>query len=167
VLLKVPAACICFHGGAAESYETPVHVLKPPIDNDGPWSIRRYEFDNLLNKDFNGTGIFPVAGPNISAPSSVTTSIDGWSWSIFVVADIPIINSSWEIPQKSQFYTWGKLTFNAPQFLHSSSSSSVQNVSVNDDWQICLYSWDLGFGDAPYPSNLRNDDGTCSSVLSS
>jgi hypothetical protein len=166
--LCVAAACICFQSAAAGSdYEPPVHLLGPQFSNVGPWNIPKSEFDSLLSDHSNASGNFPIAGPNISAPSSATSNIDGWSWSISVVADIPIKNSILQIPQRGQFYTGGKLTFNGPPSLLSSSSSSTQNLSVSDEWQLCLYSWDVSIGGAPYPSNLRSDDGTCSSVLSS
>jgi hypothetical protein len=149
VLLGVTIGCNYFDVVSAESeYETPVQTLQQ-IGAVGPWNIPKTEFDNLLNNHPNATGKFPIAGPNLS--------IEGWSWSISVVADIPIVNSSWNRPERSQFYTGGKLTFNGP------SSPSTQNLSVNDEWHICLFSWQLD--DVHYPSDLRGDDGTCSSVL--
>ena len=132
------------------------------IGNNGPWREPKSDFDNRLNTP-NATGDFPIAGPNISAPYSASSTINGWSWSIAVAADLPITNASISAPKDGdEFYTGGKLTFNAPPSLLSSSS---KNLSVNEDWQVCLFRWELN--SAAYPNKLRTDDGTCSSILTS
>ncbi|KAI0126718.1 hypothetical protein BJ170DRAFT_684298 [Xylariales sp. AK1849] len=146
---------------AQDAVEGSISILQG-TDDKGPWNEPRAEFDTLLNSP-NATGDFPIAGPNISAPFSSSSVIDGWSWSIAVVANLPIANSSTLAAEYGdKFYTGGKLTFNGPPSLRSSSS---QNLTVDDDWQICLFSWQLD--GAAYPDELRVDDGTCSSVLSS
>ncbi|EPE30702.1 hypothetical protein GLAREA_03669 [Glarea lozoyensis ATCC 20868] len=155
VLLGVSIGCTYFDVVSAESeYETPVQTLQR-IGGMVPWDIPGTVFDNLVNNHPNATGNFPIAGPNLSMSSN--SNIEGWHWSISAVADIPIVNSSWNRPERSIFYTGGKLIFNGP------SSPSNQNISVNDDWHICLFNWQLD--NVPYPSALRGDDGTCSSVL--
>lgn len=131
------------------------------INDRGPWNEPRSEFDALLNKP-NATGKFPIAGPNISTPYSETRPIDGWSWSIDVVADFPIANSKTQAAHYgTKFYTGGKVTLNAPISLLSSSG----NLTVDDDWQVCVFGWQLDGAD--YPDKLRTDDGTCSSLLTS
>lgn len=126
-------------------------------DNQGPWHEPKTEFDNLLHSP-NATGSFPISGPNISAPYSPSAKPEGWSWFIAVVADIPIENSSVAGQNESEntFYTGGKMILNAPP-------SHSQNLTVDDDWEICISRWQLD--GAAYPSKLRSDNGSCLSVL--
>lgn len=71
------------------------------------------------------------------------------------MADLPT-------PDGDEFYTGGNLVFNGPSSAANASSSSAD--LVEDGWSVCLYEWTL-WG-AAYPASLREDNGTCSSVLS-
>ncbi|KAI3330750.1 hypothetical protein F4824DRAFT_515420 [Ustulina deusta] len=151
---------------SAETDEYPVELFAA-IGNYGPWGEPRAEFDASLANHPNATGSYPIPGPNISVPGNTLSSgnentVDGWSWSIVVAADLPLENSS--VPHEGDaqgplYYTGEKMTFNAP----SSLVDSGGNLTVSDDWQICLFHWSLdGF---PYTHKLRSDNGTCRSVL--
>lgn len=146
---------------AAETHVVPGSVRTFQGTSDkGPWQEPKDEFETLLNNP-NATGNFPIDGPNISTSTS-TRIIEGWSWSIAVVADLPIANSStFATDYGDKFYTGGTITFNAPSSLLSSPS---KNLSVDDNREICLFSWQLD--GVAYPSKLRSDDGSCTSILS-
>lgn len=127
-----------------------------------PWGLTYADFESSLEYA-NATGTFSVPGPDISRPYPAST-IDGWSWSILVTADMAISNSTSENTQNEyggKFFTGSELNFNAPPSLRSNS----QNVSVDSSWKVCVMRWDI-MGDAEYPEALRGDDGTCHSVLS-
>lgn len=175
VLLYVITTVVYFSSiaNAQKVADGGIELLQTTSENDGPWGEPLTEFKSIINnpEKQNATGNFAIAGPNISAPASFSTNndgsfsgfsnIDGWSWSVAIVADLPLTNAS-VARNKSNFYTGGKLTFNAPSSL---SPSSSQDLSVDNDWQICVYTWSL-WGTA-YPNKLRSDDGSCTSVLSS
>lgn len=151
---------------AADAGNSSVAVIQV-YGGTGAWMEPIAEFEAGLDAP-NATGNYPIAGPNISAPYSETSNLDGWSWSVDVAADLPIGSAYTSKYGNDKFYTGGKLTFNAPASLLSSSS---RNLTVNDDWEICLYSWQIGLNwgssVAAYPNELRIDDGSCSSVLTS
>ncbi|KAK7949442.1 hypothetical protein PG988_016081 [Apiospora saccharicola] len=116
----------------------------------------------------NLTGTYDFATPNISAhlvPGVVTDEINsalkGWSLSIAVRAGAPYRDGGGE-----EYYTAGEINLFAPQSLlaNVTDEGGQKNVSVLDEWELCVIQWDLGT--EAYPSALRHDDGTCSSVLS-
>ncbi|RWA07875.1 hypothetical protein EKO27_g7229 [Xylaria grammica] len=137
-------------------------------DRDGPWYVPRAEFDAFLTNHPNATGNYPIPGPNISAPAAPSSlgnqsSVDGWSWSIVVSADMPLVNASYKPDDDGEgpfYYTGGKVTFNAPESLLGPGG----NLTVDDGWQVCIFTWQIN--DFPYSDKLRSDDGTCTSVLS-
>ncbi|KAI0535259.1 hypothetical protein GGR58DRAFT_504467 [Xylaria digitata] len=151
---------------AAES-EDSIQLLQA-TDRYGPWQVPRAEFDAFLANHPNATGNYAITGPNISAPAESTSSgnestIDGWSWSIVVSADLPLANTTLapEDDGEGPFYhTGGGMTLNAP----SSLLGPGGNLTVDDGWKICLFTWQID--DFPYSDKLRSDDGTCKSVLS-
>lgn len=132
-------------------------------EDEGPRDVPKSEFEALINKP-NATGTFPLSGPNISTPYFETNTIHGWSLSISVRADMPLKNSTLGSQYLDKVYTGGKITLNAPEALLNSSDSATKNLSVNNDWQVCLIHW--GLDNQPYNNKLREDDGTCTSVLS-
>jgi hypothetical protein len=60
----------------------------------GPWDLDHNLFSNLLNKQPNATGIYPLPVPNTTAPASDSTPVDGWVWKINVTVNIPISSSN-------------------------------------------------------------------------
>ncbi|KAK8041647.1 hypothetical protein PG993_006170 [Apiospora rasikravindrae] len=112
----------------------------------------------------NLTGTYDFSTPNISAPRApgkVTdesnSALSGWSISIAVRADAPY--------RDDEHYTAGAVTIHTPESLLTNVTEGGQkNVSVLDEWELCVIQWDLR--DEHYPPALRGDDGTCSSVLS-
>ncbi|KAF2966854.1 hypothetical protein GQX73_g6720 [Xylaria multiplex] len=151
---------------AAES-EDSIQLLQA-TGRYGPWQVPRAEFDTFLANHPNATGNYAIMGPNISASaespfSGNESAIDGWSWSIVVSADLPLINTTW-VPEDDGkgpfYYTGGKMTLNAP----SSLLGPGGNLTVDDGWELCLFTWQID--DFPYSDKLRSDNGTCKSVLS-
>ena len=124
----------------------------------GPWSVPASEFDSFLDHG-NATSNYPLEGRNISGPYPGVSSIDGWSWSISVAADIPIENSK---SPNTSFFTGSRVNLNAPASLPRLNSS--QAISVNKSWQMCVVIWHLG---EAYNDKLREDDGSCSTIVSS
>lgn len=127
-LLSATVTCIYFDIGIAQEFEEPVRMFQQAgvISNGRPWNIPASDFDSLLSSNPNATGTFPVTGPNISLPVSGSSNIYGWSWSISVVADIPIRNSSWEIPERTQSYTGGSWLSTVPHLY----SPSLRDLSL-------------------------------------
>ncbi|KAK8090482.1 hypothetical protein PG997_005443 [Apiospora hydei] len=115
----------------------------------------------------NLTGAYDFATPNISAPRApgkVTeesnSALPGWSISIAVRAGVPF-------RQTEEHYTAGEVVLHAPESLLTNitdEGTGQKNVTVLDEWELCLIQWDLN--SEPYPPALRGDDGTCSSILS-
>ncbi|KAK8081249.1 hypothetical protein PG996_000030 [Apiospora saccharicola] len=118
----------------------------------------------------NLTGTYEFATPNISAPETEkpgeyteesNSVLQGWSLSVALTAGVPF---------RENHYVAGELVLNTPKSLLTNmtmtdeGNSDRKNVSVADDWRLCIIQW--GLGSKAYPSALRHDDGTCSSVLS-
>ncbi|KAI0425725.1 hypothetical protein F5Y09DRAFT_346407 [Xylaria sp. FL1042] len=86
-------------------------------------------------------GSYSIPGPNISVASSTSSpedrTVDGWSWSIVVAADLPLENASFTHEHDDQgpfYYTGGNMTFNGfPSLIDAES-----NPTVDDDWEICV-----------------------------
>lgn len=109
----------------------------------------------------------PFSGPNISASadalSDTAAGIDSWSWSIAIAADLPLVHADDKTDfanQSELFYTGGVITLNAPSSLVDFNG----NLTVADDWEMCLIRWDLNSFN--YTDELRSDDGKCTSGLS-
>ncbi|KAK7908868.1 hypothetical protein PG985_016171 [Apiospora marii] len=116
----------------------------------------------------NLTGTYDFATPNISAPATTSgqateesnSALQGWSLSVALTAGVP---------HRDKHYVAGELVLHTPASLLTNitdAGSNQKNVSVAEEWALCIISWDLL--SEPYPPALRNggDDGTCSSVLS-
>ncbi|KAI0199217.1 hypothetical protein F4808DRAFT_433084 [Astrocystis sublimbata] len=137
--------------------------------NEGPWHEPKAEFNRSLANSANITGKYPFPGPDTTSDRP-EDSKDQWSWSIAVAADLPIGNSRSAPDDDGQgpwYYTGGKLTLNAP----SSIIGDDGNITVKGNWTVCMVKWDLDFqpkenNNRTYPDKLRDDDGTCGSVLS-
>ncbi|KAK8048122.1 hypothetical protein PG994_009852 [Apiospora phragmitis] len=113
----------------------------------------------------NLTGTYSFATPNISAPlgtgevtEEMNSALPGWSLSVTMRTGAPF---------RGQHYTAGEVVMHTPPSLLTNitdAGSGQKNVSVLDEWKLCIIHWDLI--DEPYPDAMRRDDGTCSSVLS-
>ncbi|KAI1291047.1 hypothetical protein F5Y03DRAFT_377604 [Xylaria venustula] len=143
------------------------------VGDYGPWKEPRAEFNAFLANSPSITGHYNIPGPNISASANSSRSvteapiggwatIGGWSWSIHVAADLPLEHSklNLDFSQGPLYYAGLRLALNAP----SSLVGNEGNLTVDDDWQMCVYQWSLR--NVSYPRQLRTDDGTCGSVLS-
>ncbi|KAH6643481.1 hypothetical protein BKA67DRAFT_665287 [Truncatella angustata] len=162
-VFHVVASIFCLYpilAAAIDTVKGSVTVFQATGD-EGPWKEPIEDFEARLDAP-NATGNYRIAGPNISVPYTDDNTLDGWSWSLAVTADLPIASELASKYGSEKFYTGGKLTFNAPASL---LASSTQYLTVNDDWQICLFNWEISNVD--YPDKLRTDDGSCSSVLTS
>lgn len=126
-------------------------------DDYGPWDLTPSQFDSFLDHPNATTEYDLPQGKNISAPYS-EKSIDGWTWSISVTADVPIENAT---DPNAAYFTGTRITINTPPSLPKSNSS--RNLHVDKSWQTCIVKWRFGEG---YNDKLREDDGSCSSVLS-
>ncbi|KAK7987313.1 endo-1-4-beta-xylanase B [Apiospora arundinis] len=135
----------------------------PRIQGSSAEEAERGFFEAL--KTPNVTGIYSFGTPNISAPivPGIVTEesnnvLPGWSLSVAVRTGIPY-------PTNGQYFTAGEVYLHMPQSLLTNVTEGGQkNISVLDEWDICVIQWDLG--SRPYPFKMRSDDGTCSSVLS-
>ncbi|KAK4118123.1 hypothetical protein N657DRAFT_675751 [Parathielavia appendiculata] len=110
----------------------------------GPWRVP-------LSRQYH------LSGPNISAQYPGSDPIYGWSWTVSVVADIPLseANSTRADPYPKQTFTGSRVVLQAP---------TGPTSAVHDSWFVCVIHWDMDLFD--YPAKLRADDGSCSTVLS-
>ncbi|CAJ2513934.1 Uu.00g020530.m01.CDS01 [Anthostomella pinea] len=123
----------------------------------GPWGLNNSLYSSLLSRQPNTTGKYPLSGPDISttAPSSETGTVDGWAWTIDVKADIPInlSNHSYTPEVEAEYFTGAQITLHAPS-----------NAETDLSWLVCVLDWEV---DNSYTDDLRRDDGSCSTALSS
>ncbi|KAK8087572.1 hypothetical protein PG997_002533 [Apiospora hydei] len=125
----------------------------------GPGGVNFTEFGRLLDEQPNATGIYPLSGPDLTgavgsqeiADGWSPELVDGWSWQIHVKADIPVNNS--EAEAQGKYFTGTQVALHTPPF----------KENVTDGWEVCVMTWETN---RDYSDGLREDDGTCSSVLS-
>jgi hypothetical protein len=122
----------------------------------GPYGMALSRYNEILNAP-NATGQYNIPGPDISAPYPGSGPADGWSLTVSVVADIAMSesNSTTVDPYPNQTFTGSRVVLQTP-----TGPSSV----AHESWFLCVINWDIGL--EKYPSKLREDDGSCSSVLS-
>jgi hypothetical protein len=124
--------------------------------NFGPYGVALSKYNEILNAP-NATSQYTISGPNISAPYPGSGPVDGWSLTVSVVADIAMSesNSSTAHWYPNQIFTGSRVVLQTPKGPSS---------AAHESWYLCVINWDIGL--AKYPSKLREDDGSCSSVLS-
>ncbi|KAK7941609.1 uncharacterized protein PG986_013996 [Apiospora aurea] len=121
----------------------------------GPGGVNFTEFGRLLDEQPNATGIYALSGPDLTGAVGSPELVDGWSWQIHVKADIPVNNSE---PShrgeeaQGKYFTGTQVALHAPPF----------QENVTDGWEVCVMTWETN---RDYSDALREDDGTCSSVL--
>ena len=91
-----------------------------------------------------------------------------WWWDIRVTDDIPVANSSSERlatgDDKDKFFTGTRVQLKTPGMI---SGQEMGQESAFKEWDICIIRWLYGEGyGIPYPNEFRDDDGTCSSIVS-
>ena len=118
----------------------------------GPWGFDVDVLTSFFDQP-NATGNYPLAGPDWSSPAP-NDPVDGWAWNIRVKSDIPISKTNLtehyeKANQMSDYFTASQITLQAP------------SGEVDPTWEVCIIRWymDENFAE------LREDDGTCSSVL--
>jgi len=141
----------------------------------GPFYMPIAEFREQMARP-NATGRYPLpGGPDMSVPypsgrggaGFVAAADPGWSWTISVVADIEMPRSDVEDPV-NQTFTGAKLTLQAPTTravtTDAPGAAAAAVVVVDDSWLLCIVQFDMDIYDIP--ARFRQDDGSCSSVLS-
>jgi hypothetical protein len=126
-------------------------------DAFGPFGVPDSRYNELLDAP-NATSQYPLSGRNISAPYPGSGPIDGWSWTVSVVADIPVsLSNSTTVDSYPSNYTFtgSRVVLQAP---------TGPAAAAHESWFVCVVNWDIDL--SKYPSKLRTDDGSCSSVLS-
>lgn len=149
------------HDFADENYGLP--------DEYGPWRANKTSFDNLLNHP-NATSNFGLPGPNVSLAYPKAPADQGWSWTISVTDDIPAGNFSGATEDtRNKVFTGARLRLNGPGFLNTTAKNA--SGPHYDDWHLCVLEWQWdSLGDmvnVSYPDKLRQDNGSCSSIVSS
>ncbi|KAK8102267.1 hypothetical protein PG984_015413 [Apiospora sp. TS-2023a] len=128
----------------------------------GPGGVNFTEFGRLLDEQPNATGIYPFSGPDLTgavgsqeiANGWSPELVDGWSWQIHVKADLPVNGSeSGHRGEEGKYFTGTQVALHTPPF----------KENVTDGWEVCVVTWETN---RDYEDALRQDDGTCSSVLS-
>lgn len=122
----------------------------------GPWGVPDETYNQLMDSP-NATSKYPLPAPDTSAPYPAPGPVDGWSLAISVVADIAMAesDSSTAAPHGNHTFTGSRVLLQAP---------TESDSNVDESWSICVIHWDLDLEN--YPARLRDDDGSCSSVLS-
>lgn len=127
------------------------HYGNPKV---GPWYLGNDLFATLLNGNPNATGYYPISGPDVTRAATSSASVPGWAWDIKVKADIPISyanGTNYPESVQSNVFTGSQITLHSPS-----------NTSMDPSWEVCILRWGLG---EQYSNELRQDDGSCSSVL--
>ncbi|KAI1340848.1 hypothetical protein F5Y15DRAFT_414572 [Xylariaceae sp. FL0016] len=125
-----------------------------------PWGINNTLFTSIVGENTNATGRYPLSTPDTSTPYSESgsndTGLHGWAWDIQVSANVPV--SDTQVPERfdtdalASFFTGVEITLQAPSA-----------AAVDSSWDVCIIEWQINSSNA---DDLREDDGTCSSVLS-
>ncbi|RYP60998.1 hypothetical protein DL771_010283 [Monosporascus sp. 5C6A] len=117
-----------------------------------PWGLEYDAMATFLERP-NATGNYPLSGPDTTSASE-SGPVDGWAWNIRVRADIPINEtngSNYDQDVLSKYFTGSQITLNSPS-----------SEGIDPSWLVCIIRWQV---DEDYSEELRQDDGTCSSVL--
>jgi hypothetical protein len=127
---------------------------------DGPHSVPLARFNELMASP-NLSSKYPIPAPDTSLPypSTAPAISPGWTWGISVVADISITvtNSSTAWDLKNQTFTATKVVLEAPH------EANTNTTAMDAPWQLCVLS--LAINTTSFPDRARQDDGTCSSIL--
>jgi len=124
-------------------------------DDYGPFWVPMSKYDKLMDSP-NATGNYPIQAPRLGEPYSVSGMADGWSWNINVVADIAMSESNTTAPdQANKTFTGVRVVLQTP---------IRPNAPVHESWELCALEWRMNMSD--FPAKLRQDDGSCTSVLS-
>ncbi|KAI1331524.1 hypothetical protein F5Y16DRAFT_360160 [Xylariaceae sp. FL0255] len=141
----------------------------------GPWQEPLSQFEASLQNYTNITGLYTIPGPNltlspIGSSSGDLVGIDGWKWNISISGQIPVANVSSAPADENDphYYTGGELILSAPSSVlgPANGANGTDQLVVNNGWEMCVQSWDLGDSGIAYPDKLRSDNGTCESLLS-
>ncbi|KAK4040841.1 hypothetical protein C8A01DRAFT_15332 [Parachaetomium inaequale] len=122
----------------------------------GPWGVPDVTFERLM-KAPNATSNYPLQAPDTSSPFPAPGPIDGWSLSLSVVADVPMSesNMSLALVHPNDTFTGSRLVLQTP---------TGSDSAFDESWSVCVIQWSIDLKN--YPAKLREDDGSCSSVLS-
>jgi hypothetical protein len=122
----------------------------------GPWAVPDVTFERLMEAP-NATSEYPLQAPGISSPFPAPGPIDGWSLSLSVVADVPMSesNMSLALDHPNDTFTGSRLVLQTP---------TGPDSAVDKSWSVCVIHWWID--PKNHPAKLREDDGSCSSVLS-
>jgi hypothetical protein len=144
-----------------------------PSRGRGPWEVNYTSFSNLLDHP-NATGEFNLPGPNLTLAYPDAPTDQDWSWTVSVTDDIPVIGTGRSHPDREgKFFTGTRVRLNIPPYIAAAANATAQNKSVNgyDGWEVCVMYWPWdSFSDqanATFPEKFRQDDGSCSSILTS
>ncbi|KAK4443453.1 hypothetical protein QBC34DRAFT_477482 [Podospora aff. communis PSN243] len=128
---------------------------------DGPHLVPLTRFNEIMTSP-NLSSTYPIAAPDTSKPypNDGSAPTPGWRWGISVVADILFTetNSSMTWDLKNQTFTATKISLEAPV------DDTTKEALMDESWGICVINW--GLNKTAFPDRARQDDGTCSSMLS-
>jgi hypothetical protein len=118
----------------------------------------------------NATENFPLPGPNMSLAYPKAPADQGWAWTVSVADNIPVGDFFGVTNEtRDKVFTGTRLRLNVPTFLNSTAKNT--SGPHYDDWHLCVLQWRwTSLGDVvntSYPEKLRQDNGSCSSIVSS
>lgn len=118
----------------------------------GPWGVPEETYNRLMDSP-NATSEYPLPAPDTSSAYPASGPADGWSLTVSVVADIAMTESDSSSADGHDHHTFtgSRVVLEAP-------------TDVDESWFVCVIQWDLDLTN--YPAKLREDDGSCSSLLS-
>ncbi|RYP85971.1 hypothetical protein DL769_000834 [Monosporascus sp. CRB-8-3] len=132
--------------------DTECRGLITPIDTDGCQVVP-------ANPEDGGHDIFSISSvhvgcPDTTSPASESGPVDGWAWNIRVRADIPISETNvtnYDQDTLSKYFTGSQINLGSPS-----------SEGIDPSWLVCVIRWQV---DEDYSEELRQNDGTYSSVL--
>jgi hypothetical protein len=122
----------------------------------GPWAVPDVTFERLMEAP-NATGEYPLQAPDTSSPFPAPGPIEGWSFSLSVVADVPMSesNMSLALDHPNDTFTGSRLVLQTP---------TGPDSTFDESWYVCVIHWWID--PKNHPAKLREDDGSCSIVRS-
>jgi hypothetical protein len=141
--------------------------------NLGPWYLNDTIFDVFLDHP-NATTNVPLPGPNATNTSPTGAGAkEDWSWSIAVTDDIPLANATRNLhtgfnytdDERSKFFTGSRVRLHYPPILSAPKNGTLNRTY--DDWLLGIITWDYSkIYNVSYPDKFRQDDGSCTSIVS-
>ncbi|KAK4139284.1 uncharacterized protein C8A04DRAFT_33252 [Dichotomopilus funicola] len=122
----------------------------------GPWNIPEATYNEVLDSP-SAVGRYTLEAPDISVRYPSPDQFANWTLAVSVASDFPL---PWSNTNEAEQDTTSNRTFTATRV----RLTPPAGIDVDSSWEVCVLNWDVNL--ETYPTQLRIDDGTCTSFLS-